>query len=311
MKKKSQERSMCRLPAIIAALILLFFWNVGMSNVQTGSTQEQKGFVLFETFQGDTDAAGTITKLDTMTGYKFNRHFEIDAGLPFYFVRPSAESIAQGATSDNGIGNAYLRMRFTAGHGAASFESSLTGTAPTGDSGTGFSTGRVTVDWNNYLGYTAGRITPFMNVGLANSLSDTRFFMRPFTTLGSVAHFEGGADVAVWRIVSVGASAYADTPFGQQKVYSKLISHGHSNPQGQGMSMASGRGQKRGVFETQSVAVGDASIARDNGGSVWLDVNPRGVLNFEVGYSRSVEYDLNSVFFSIGLNLGNWIHSRY
>ncbi len=292
-------------------ILLLFFCSADVLHAQSNHSDNERGFVLSETFQGNTNAIGTITKLDTMAGYKFNRHFEADAGIPFYFVRASADSTALGATSGNGIGNAYLLLRFSASNAVATFVSSLTGSAPTGDAAKGFSTGRATVDWNNYLGFDVHRITPFVNLGLANSISDTRFFTRPFTSLGKVAHFEGGADVQIWRLVSVGASAYADAPFGQQKVYSKLVMRGQANPPGSGRGPGSGMGQKHGVFNDQSVTVGSASIARDNGGSTWLDINPQGIINFEVGYSRSMEHDLNSLFFNIGLNLGGFFRSTH
>jgi len=63
-------------------------------------------------------------------------------------------------------------------------------------------------------------------------------------------------------------------------------------------------------FQTQSVTAGSAGIARDRGGSVWLDIYPRGIVDFEVGYCRSAEYDLNSFFFRVDLNLGDWSRSE-
>ncbi len=285
----------------VASLIVLA---PGVLLAESGkSNKEDKGFVLWETFQGNHDTPGTVAKLDTMAGYRFGSHFEMDAGLPFYFVHASDVSTTSGFSSGNGIGNVYLDLQYRVNASSADFVSSITGTAPTGDPDKGFSTGRVTFDWNNYLAFNAGRITPYANAGLANTISDTRFFTRPFSSLGMVAHFEGGVDLQVWRAVSIGASAYAVTPFGQQKIYSK-VKHGQGATQEPGSS--SGQG-KKGVFESQSVTVGDASIARDNGGSAWLDLRPGRVVDFQLGISRSLEYDLTSVYFSVVLNLGRWI----
>ncbi len=299
----------------LLSLLSLLCATAGNLRAQSETSNNDRGPVLSETFQGSSNTIGTILKLDTMVGFKFSRHFETDAGIPVYFVRASSDAVAAGATSGNGIGNAYLRLRFIADNSKATFISSLTGAAPTGDADRGFSTGRVTVDWNNYLGLNVGRFTPFVNVGLANSVSDTSFFTRPFTSLGKVAHFEGGADVELLRNVSIGASAYADAPFGEQKVYSRVIASAQANMPGQGGGpgggMGAGQGRKRGVFENQSVTIGSADIARDNGGSVWLNIYPSNAVNFEVGYSRSVRYDLNSVFFSIGLDFGHWLRSRH
>jgi hypothetical protein len=282
-------------------------WTAGVLKALPDNPRgDDKGLVLVETIQGTSDTLGMITKLDTAVGYRFGRHFEMDAGIPAYFVHASSTSTAAGLSSGNGIGNAYLDLQFRLSKSAASFVSSITGTAPTGDTAKGLSTGRVTVDWNNYLEFTAGRITPFANAGLANSISDTRFFTRPFTSLGAVVHLEGGADFQVWRALSLGASAYADAPIGQQKVFSKLIKRGQGGTTAQGR----GRGAKSGVFENQSLTVGEASIARDKGASAWLDLSAGEFANLQVGFSRSAEYDLNSVFFSIVLNVGRWIRSR-
>ncbi|HYK89140.1 MAG TPA: hypothetical protein VE398_10240, partial [Acidobacteriota bacterium] len=284
------EQRVCLIAVASASVVL---WAAEVLTAQSvNSKKEDSGFVFIESFQGTSSTLGTVTKLNSTTGFKFNRHFEIDAGIPVYFVRASSSSSAAGFSSGNGIGNVFLDLRFSFSNSRASFISSITGTAPTGDPAKGLSTGRATVDWNNYLAFTAGRITPFANVGLANSISDTRFFTRPFTSLGKVAHFEGGADVEVWRALSLGASAYADAPFGQQKVFSKLIRRGQAGTTGQGK----GRGPKSGVFETQSLTVGGSSIARDNGGSVWLDLSPGAVVDFQAGLTRSAEYDLNSFF---------------
>lgn len=298
------------LPAAVHVVLLLFFLSNGpAAAAQSGASD--RGFIFSETFQGSTHAIATVTKLNTMAGYRFNHHFEMDAGVPVYFVRPSSDTAALGATSGNGLGNIYLTLRLSASNSTATYISSLKAAAPTGDSARGFSTGRVTVDWNNYIGFNAGRLTPFANLGLANSISDTQFFTRPFSSLGKVAHFEGGSAIQVWRHASFGASAYLDAPFGGQKVYSQVVARGQLNQSSAGPGMGMGRGRKPGAFETQSVTIGGPDILRDSGGSIWLDVYPARIVNFEIGYSRSINYDLNSLFFSISLNLGEWIRTTH
>ena len=89
------------------------------------------------------------------------------------------------------------------------YPSTLEGTAPTGDKAAGFSTGRTTVDWTNRFSHTFSAVTPFASAGLANTVSDTSFFIRPFTSLGIVSHFEGGAKLRVSQFIDVGTSAYA------------------------------------------------------------------------------------------------------
>src|SRR5437773_615429 len=76
---------------------------------------------------------------------------------------------------------------------ALSYSSTLELTAPTGDKARGFTTGRATADWTNRFSHKMDSFTPFGSAGLANTVSDTKFFVRPFTSLGMVVHFEGGA----------------------------------------------------------------------------------------------------------------------
>ncbi len=60
--------------------------------------------------------------------------------------------------------------------------------------------------------------------------------------------------------------------------------------------------RKRTDFEV----VGDADLARDHGFSSWVCVYPGRNLDLSVGYSRSVQYDFNSVFFGLGWSLGGF-----
>ncbi|MBZ5500194.1 MAG: hypothetical protein LAP85_27685 [Acidobacteriia bacterium] len=261
---------------------------------------DKKGLLLSLGFAGNSDQAGRIFKLSDAVGYRFNKHFEVTAGLPVYFVMASSTGVTQGFVSNNGIGNAYLELRGLASNDDWYFSTTLRGSAPTGDSQKGFSTGRVTVDWSNYLERTIGRFTPFGNAGMGNTISDTHFFYRPFTTLGVVGHFEGGTNFQIFDPVSVGASVYSDVPKGEQKVFSKLI------PRGQAGNPAKLGGHGR-VFEIQSVVVGTADIARDHGVAGWLDLYPSSSLSLEIGYSRSMRFDYNTLFFSVDFDLGKLI----
>jgi hypothetical protein len=168
-------------------------------------------------------------------------------------------------------------------------------TAPTGDKDRGFSTGRVTADWTNRFSRRFSSVTPFASVGVANTISDTAFFTRPFTSLGLVSHFDGGATVDVSDVFRVGGSAYAVRASGEQRIVSKVIERARPAP-------AQGRGRNR-VFETQAEAVVPAEIANDHGVSGWFGVRPAQAWDFYAGYNRSVNYDFNSLFFGIGFRI--------
>lgn len=273
---------------------------------EASDQKEEKGFVFYERFEGSSNTLGQVFKLDTSVGYNFNKHFGVDAGIPFYFVRSSGTSSTTGTTTNNGIGNVYADVRFTLNNPIVNYASTLTGTAPSGDTATGLSTGRGTIDWNNHFDRTFLRLTPFANVGVANTVSDTHFFTRPFSTLGMVGHFEGGGSLKIWRFVSAGASAYDILPSGQQKVFSKLIRR--QPPASSSMGSAGttrGRGRRGGgVFENQAETVGTSDVARDDGYSAWLSASPGPVVELEAGYNRSVVFNLNTVSFTVGFDLG-------
>src|SRR4029453_14505073 len=140
-------------------------------------------------FLGSSNTLGNFFRLDTTLGYSFNKYFSIDGGLPIFFVRPSETTGAlAGARSTNGIGNAYIELRFALANPLVNYSSVVTGTAPTGDKNNGLSTGRATINWTNRFERPFSRLIPFGAIGLANTVSDTPLFIRPYTTLGFVTH---------------------------------------------------------------------------------------------------------------------------
>jgi len=180
-------------------------------------------------------------------------------------------------------------MRFTAEHPVVDFSSTLLLTAPTGDKDKGFGTGRATADWTNTFSHRFSSLTPFGSAGIANTVSDTSFFSRPFTSVGFVSHFDGGAIIRLGEFVNAGASAYAVRGSGEQRLISK-VQRGRD----------SGR---KAAFETSPETVGPAEIANDHGFSTWVGI-PKSAADFQIGYTRSVNYDLNTLFFGIGFRIG-------
>ncbi len=264
---------------------------------------EERGFTLYERFDGTANTLGAFMRLDSTLGYNFNRFVTFEAGLPVYFVRPSETALAfPGASSVNGIGNAHAALRLTFANPAVNYVPSLTVTAPTGDESKGLSTGHVTYDWNNHFDRTFGRLMPYADIGVGNTITDTPFFQRPFSSYGKVFHLEGGALLRIWQYASIGASAYTIEPSGEQTVVSRL----GPPPQAQA-GQNRGQGRKTGVFELQQVTVGPAEIARDRGASAWIMLTPSQTVDFHIGYSRSATYALDTVFFGVGFNIGSMI----
>src|SRR5262245_56683075 len=244
-------------------------------------------------------------KADPTLGYSFGRTFQTYVGLPLYFVKDSATISTTSTTPTsngfmNGLGNAYVGFHLGVEREAVNFASNLEATAPTGDKDKGLSTGRVTVDWTNSFSHSFSLITPFASIGLANTVSDTSFFERPFTSLGLVSHFDGGAKFGRSPLVDVGASAYGVRAAGQQRLISKLFKR-QSTTSGAATSSQTG---KRGVFETGGETVGAADLANDQGFSTWLAAHAGSKVDLQVGYTRSAGYDLNTLFFGVGFRVG-------
>jgi hypothetical protein len=252
--------------------------------------QDGRGITSYVVFGGTANSAGQVYELNSNVGYDFSSHFGVAVGAPIYFVRPSATS---GTASANGLGDPYLRLHLKYPGQTVNFASALTGTAPLGDSKKGLSTGRATFDWTNHVDHAFSQLTPFVEVGIANTTPDSALFLRPYTTLGFNTHLQGGARYALWKFVGVGASGYDILPSGQQTVFSRVVGP-QANP---------GPGD-HGVFQNNQQTTGSASIAQDDGFSAWIDANPGRSLDLELGFTRSLVYDLNSVSFNIGVNLG-------
>jgi hypothetical protein len=246
-------------------------------------------------FSGSSNSDGVVTKAETALGYSFNNYFSTYAGVPFYFVNLSSTTATTTGTM-SGLGNAFLGFRAGIKTEVINYTSNLELTAPTGDKSRGFSTGRVTADWTNTFSGKVSSLTPFASAGIANTVSDTAFFVRPFSSLGIVGHFEGGATYDVLRGARIGASIYSVRGSGEQRIISKVVK--------QATATSGTQGNSKRVFDTQRETVSQAELVNDHGFSTWFGVSPRPEVDFHAGYSRSVNYDFNTLFFGVGFHVG-------
>ncbi len=268
------------------------------------ATGVDKGFTEIESLQGTLNSSSKLVKLDSTVGYDFNQHFSAFAGIPIYFASVSGATTT-GTTSSNtgtaaGLGNLYLGVAFRAPNPVLNYGSTITAGAPTGSTRKGFSSGRGSLDWSNHLDHSFDRFTPFVDAGLANTVPDSLRIVRPFTSLGAVGHFEEGAEYELVHHFAVGGSGYEITPFGNQKVFSKLVRQGQTGK-------TSGKGH--GVFENTFSSSG-SGLTRENGVSTWVAFEPNKMVRAELGYTRSVTFDSNSVSFSLGFNVGKLLRSK-
>lgn len=264
----------------------------------------QKGFTEFETFQGTLNSDSRLFKIDSTVGWDFNKNFGIYGGVPFYIASvpgtaATATTPATSSTSTNGIGNAYVGLALRAPNTTLGYTGALTVSAPTGSTSTGLSTGRAGVDFTNHFDHSFSRFTPFVEAGASNTVPDSAFFTRPFTSLGAVTHFEEGADYELVKHVFVGASGYEIVPFGNQKIFSKLVGKGGTG----------GKGKGGNSFDNNAVTSG-ADLTRENGFNGWVAFEPTQLWRVEAGFTRSATFNLNSFAFNLRFNVGKMLRSR-
>ncbi len=265
-----------------------------------------RGFTGYEYLSFTSDPFGQLYRLDSNLGYNINQYFSFDAGIPLYLASgsPSLGSsgsglmpVRSGKTSlnnESGPGDVYADLLFTIPVRSFNWYSTLTGTLPTGKVAAGFSTGRPTYNWDNYLERDISHLRPFADVGIANSIYDTGAFVLPYTTYGLVTHLEGGAGYQLVHSISVGASVYDDLTSGQQTVFSRVLP----------FAARAGPCLAASAFECGNETVGPAAIARDHGASVWIQSFSFHGVDLFAGYTYSAQYKFNTFSLGVGLRLG-------
>jgi hypothetical protein len=260
----------------------------------------QKGFTGFEEFQGTLNSDSKNFKLDSNAGYDFNKHFGIFVGMPFYFANTQTTTTQVNGTAtttttdvtNNGLGNAYFGFAMRAPNKTLDYSSTVTMAAPTGSTSKGFSSGRANADWDNRFEHAFDRLTPFLDAGLANAVPDTGLNTKPFTSLGLLTHLEEGGEFELVKHFSVGGSGYEIVPFGNQKIFSKIVGKGQS-----------GSGKGKNSFDQSAVSSG-SGLTRENGFNSWVAFDPTPLWRVQVGFTRSATFNLNSFGFNLRMNLG-------
>ena len=289
--------------ALFSILTLLTTAAVAQNAPPNQKQAQETGWTSMMSFDGSANSQERVLDLDSTVGYNFDKHWGADMGVPLSFVSAST-STTTGSTSTksttalNSLGNIFTDVNFKTNGDLANYASTLTVAAPTGSTKKGVSTGRFNVGWNNHVEHAFDRLTPFIEGGFSNGLTDTRFYHRPFTTLGFISQFTGGSSLDLGGNFSVGASLYDVLPAGQQKMFSKLVS--------QKSGSTAGTGKNGRSYELAAETTGNASLTRDNGGSAWVEFSP-GVFDFQIGYTHSVHFALNTVAFNVGVNLGKLV----
>ncbi|HEY7401978.1 MAG TPA: hypothetical protein VIB39_00520 [Candidatus Angelobacter sp.] len=282
-----------------------------------------KGFNAYEVFRGMVNSSGALLKLDSSVGYDFNSHVGVFTGVPIYFAHDASNTPGQTDFDSVGAGDVYFGLETYVPSQIVNLTSTVIVSAPTGSVSKGFSPGQATVDWNNRFRRRFGRLAPFVSAGIGNTVPDSDLIIRNFISVGNVAHFEEGTDLDLTRHVYVGGSAYQIVPFGEQKVFNRFETasprdgSGGSGKGGPGNSGPGGGGDHDGGPAPGAPPPGDAGqpsatgndLTQEHGFSAWLGFEPTRVLRLELGYSRSVTFNLNSFSFNVGFNVGRLFRS--
>lgn len=283
------------------------------------TAQDQRGFSSSLSFSERHDHSnGYVTDVGTSLRYDFGKHFGVEAGIPLEFVRDASltyttptGSTATRNSNFEGVGNAYLALQWKVGSSLLHWAPTVTATAPTGDRTHGLSTGRPTIDLNNRLESSLGLVTPFLEAGLGNSTPNVRLaswmnshgFDQPFSSLGAMSHFRAGFALPIFSDkVGFEAGAWDLSPFGDQKLYSKVVSSASAALTAAQQAAANKRQR---WYELASVIAGNSSIAADHGFLGSFDISPNPHVELEVAYNRSIRFALDSVSATIAFHFGH------
>jgi len=244
------------------------------------------------------------SELISDVGYDFSPKVSVGLGVPIYLVQPYSryKTTSTSGVSYNSIGDLFTTLNYNAGNKGWPYSGTITGTVPTGDTQHGVSTGRATIDWNNHLEHDIWRLTPYVEAGIGNSNTSENLRhgglhgYRNYTTLGGLTHYRGGSSVDLFKNLSFDACVYDDLPFGDQKVYSRIL------PRKGTVATAASASRH---FEMSAVTTGGASIAADYGIDTALNLNPNRRINLGLEYTRSVHYQLNTVALMVGYRFGH------
>lgn len=261
---------------------------------------QTRGLHLYTKFEGSLSSDGQIMDINTSTGYNFNKYLGVGVGVPLYFVSTSTSisTVNPSGVSGTGIGNVYMNARLNVENPVLNFGSTISGNAPTGDSSKGQSTGQWTWTWDNSFSHDFDHLSPFVDVGIGNTVSNTTFHKRPFTTLGHAADLEGGLNIEIWRSLSFSASLYDVEPWGPQTLYSFFVRKAGTLP---------GSRNPR-DYQRATVVIGGPDVAKDNGYNLGVTLNPTRVIDFSFGFSHSVRLKLDTVTWGVGFNVSNLVH---
>lgn len=302
--------------SVLALLILTVGASAcfAQSNPTTPSLRiPDKGFSSYTNLsQGYDSSANWTSTIDSTVSYSFNKVFGISVGAPFYLAynQPLFSSATTATTTQtsitqtapisgyNAMGDMRFGLRFATPTPVLKYVVTVTGTAPTGDTSLGLSTGRFTGDFNNHFEMDLGRVSPLLELGLANTSALLTAVKRPYTTLGMLSHYKAGLGIPLGKVLNFEIAGYENLPLGLQKLYSEFNRGPGSIPS------TNGKGKSQPIYEQAAAIIGNG-FTEDNGFSTGLSADLGRRVDMGFTYDRSARQKLDSVEFSIGFRIGH------
>jgi hypothetical protein len=290
-------------------LIVLASACVAQSNPSSLALQlPNRGFTSYTSLSESYDSSANWTSIvDSTVGFQFNKIFGISVGAPFYLAynQPlfTTTTRINGSPTQfmpisgyNAMGDIRFGLRFATPTPIIKYVATITGTAPTGDTSIGLSTGRFTGDVNNHLEFDLGHIAPMVELGLANTNALVNMVKRPYTTLGVLSHYKAGLGIPLGKGLSLELAGYEDLPLGLQKLYSQEFNRVTG-------SNSSGLGSSVPIYEQFATAFGKG-FTEDNGFTTGVNADLGRFMNMGFTYDRSARQKLDTFAFSIGIRIG-------
>ena len=270
----------------VAVAVLVVVYAVALFAQDTAADGSSgRGFTLFEEFRvSSSSKLGQLYTLDTSIGYNFNRHIAIDIGVPLYRFRET-DFLSTNHSWQDGVADPYADVRLTFANRVLNYATTLTVAFPVTAAGS-FSTSRLGVDWFHHFDHSFSAFTPFLNIGIANGILDTRLLSQPyrmvqtFSTLGFLFYGEGGASVQLLPHLSIGGSYYQFQPSGREQIFAQNLL----------------------VQPIGFLSVSD--ITHDHGETAFIRLAPTRFLYIEPGYVNSMQLNDNAVTLRVGIDFG-------
>ena len=305
---------------------------------------EERGWSFSQRFQGSSNYAGVVLKTNSTATYSFNQHLKTYAGFPVYLTRESASNarFVNGVgnvyagfliTADNSaihytsdvVGTAPTGDRsrgFSTGHATVDWTNTFSHTFNA-------VTPYASVGLANTISDTSFFVRPFSSKGIVSHFESGAIAnIAPHVSVGASGYAvrAAGEQQIISKLDEQPAPTQGTTSTSQSQptttspqsspsgVISTLANKLGVGNSGTGStstgstgtgSNAGGNGNGNGVIVTQQEIIGPAALGNDNGFSTWLTVRPSRTTDLQIGYSRSMAFQYNSLFFGIGFRVGH------